>query len=240
MKNNSNFSLSITLYIRALALPSSTKQPQEKPRELEWYPLASVAMASIQCYKPTYETCQQKCLESPHGHKVADMGSSWGMKENHQGHHGGYGYGMANTQTYMHGQNHAYYPDHNMAKTQAQYYGQTHSHYPEHTVSKTHEAYKYHSQTNGHGHPSDHHAMAHANYGHGQAYGHQASHGISMACQMKSEKKMKEKGSEYKKEKMFYKKKSKASRRSCSNSDGSNWSDSDWTWLHWGKARTII
>ena len=184
-------------------------------------------MASIQCYKPTYETCQQKCLESPHGHKVADMGSSWGMKENHQGHHGGYGYGMANTQTYMHGQNHAYYPDHNMAKTQAQYYGQTHSHYPEHTMSKTREAYKYHSQTNGHGHPSDHHAMAHANYGHGQAYGHQASHGISMACQMKSEKKMKEKGSEYKKEKMFYKKKSKASRRSCSNSDGSNGSDSD-------------
>nr|POF10584.1 hypothetical protein CFP56_23358 [Quercus suber] len=180
-------------------------------------------MASVQCYKPTYESCQQKCHESSHGgHKVPDMGS-WGMKANH---HGGYGYGMANSETYMHDQNHAYYPDHNMAKTQAQYYGQTQSHYPEHTMSKTHKAYKYHSQTNGHGQPSDHHAMAHANYGR-QAYGHQASHGMSMACQMKSEKKMKEKGSEYKKEKVFYNKKSKASRRSCSNSDGSSGSDSD-------------
>ena len=203
-------------------------------------------MASMQCYKPTYETCQQKCHESSHGgHKVPDMGS-WGMKANH---HGGYGYGMANNETYMHDQTHAYYPDHNMAKTQAQYYGQTHSHYPEHTMSKTHEAYKYHSQTNGLGRPSDHHAMAHANYGHGQAYGHHASHGMSMACQMKSEKKMKEKhasqgmsmacqmksekkmkekGSEYKKEKMSYKKKSKSSRRSCNDSDGSSGSDSDW------------
>ena len=34
-----------------------------------------------------------------------------------------------------------------------------------------------------------------------------ASRGVSMSCQMKTEKKIKEKGSEYKKEKIFYKKK---------------------------------
>uniref|UniRef100_A0A7N2KVU6 Uncharacterized protein n=1 Tax=Quercus lobata TaxID=97700 RepID=A0A7N2KVU6_QUELO len=191
-------------------------------------------MASMQCFKPKYETRQQKCHESSHGHKVADM-NSCGMKGNH---HGGLGYGIANSETYKHGQTLAYYPDHNMAKTQAQYHGQTQSHHPDHTMSKTHETYKYQSKTNGHGHPSDH----------GQANGHHASHGISLACQMKTEKKVKEthasrgvsmscqmktekkikeKGSEYKKEKIFYKKKSKASKKSCSDNDGSSGSDSD-------------
>ena len=178
----------------------------------------------MQCFKPKYETCQQKCHESSNGHKVADT-SSCGMKGNN---HGGYGYGMANSESYKHGQTHAYNPDHNMAKTQAQYYGQIQSHHPDHTMSKTHETYKYHSQNNGLGHPSDHHAMAHANYGHGQANGHHASQGISMACQMKTEKKMKEiKGSEYKKEKISYKKKSKSSKKSCSDNDSSSGSDSD-------------
>ncbi|GMY30511.1 histidine-rich glycoprotein-like [Fagus crenata] len=180
-------------------------------------------MASMQCYKPAYETCQQKCQDSSHGHRVADM-ASWGMKGNHhQGHDHAAGYGMANSETYRYGQTHAYYPDHNMAKTQqAQYYGQTQSHYPpDHTMSKTHQSYSYHSQTNGQ-HPSDHHAIAthgHA-YGHGQAYGHHAS-----SCHSKTEKKMKEKGCEYKKEKILYKKKSKSSKKSCSDNDSG--SDSD-------------
>uniref|UniRef100_A0A2N9HW70 Uncharacterized protein n=1 Tax=Fagus sylvatica TaxID=28930 RepID=A0A2N9HW70_FAGSY len=184
-------------------------------------------MASMQCYKPAYETCQQKCQDSSHGHRVADM-ASWGMKGNHhQGHDHAAGYGMANSETYRHGQTHAYYPDHNMAKTQqAQYYGQTQSHYPpDHTMSKTHQSYSYHSQTNGQ-HPSDHHAIAthgHA-YGHGQAYGHHAS-SHAMACHSKTEKKMKEKGCEYKKEKILYKKKSKSSKKSCSDNDSG--SDSD-------------
>ncbi|GMY30513.1 histidine-rich glycoprotein-like [Fagus crenata] len=182
-------------------------------------------MASMQCYKPTYEACQQKCNESSHGHRMADM-NSWGMKANHQGHHAHAGYGMANSETYRHGQSHAYNPDHNMTKTQqSQYNGQTQSHYPDHTMSKTHQSYNYHSQTNGH-HPSDYHAMAaHGNdYGHGQAYGHHAS-SHAMACHSKTEKKMKEKGCEYKKEKTLYKKKSKASKRSCSDNDSG--SDSD-------------
>jgi|UniRef100_A0A2N9HML6 hypothetical protein len=169
-------------------------------------------MASMQCYKPTYETCQQKSHDSSHGHKVADM-ASWGIKANHQqGHQPRYA--MTNSETYSHGQTHAYNPDHNMAKTLTQYYGQTQSHCPpDHTMSKTHQTY-YHSQTNGH--HSDHHAMAHAN-----GHGHHASH-VMTACHLKSEKKMKEKGSEYKKEKILYKKKSKECNRSCSDNSGSD------------------
>ena len=185
--------------------------------------LASVAMASMQCYKPSNECSQPKSKDNSLVHKAAEM-ASCALKGNQQGHCATPG--VASNQPYSQGQAYAYYPDQNLAKTQT--YSQTQTHYPEHTMAKT-QSYC-HGQSNGH--YSEQHAMAPA-HGHGQHKdkGHHASNG--MACHGKStEKKMKEKKSEHKKEKSVTKKKSKECHRSCNDSDSSSsGSDSDWTWL---------
>ena len=179
-----------------LALPSV-------PSNYEKNPVASAAMASMQCYKPSYETCQPKSKDKSLVHKVAEIASR-AMQGSHQGHPSGYA--TADTQCY--GQSHAYYPDQTMSKTQTEYYVQTPTHHPEYTMP--HIQTQYYSETNGY---YEHHEMNHGHTGHHPSNG-TAYHG-------KTEKKMKEKH-EGKKEKSLYRKKSKDCKRSGSDSSGSD------------------
>jgi hypothetical protein len=174
----------------------------------------------MQCYKPSYETCQPKTNGNSLGHKVTEL-ASWAMQGNHQRHPSGYAMASGHNQCY--GQSDTYNPDQTVSKTHTEHYSHPPTHYPEHTMAKTQThcySQTYDHQEMTHGQAYDHYEMTH-----GQANGHTgyyASNGT--ACHGKTEKKMKEKY-KGKKEKSHYRKKSKDCKRSCSESDSG--SDSD-------------
>ena len=62
-------------------------------------------MASMQCYKPSNEICQQKCHENSLGQKVPEIASQ--------------------TEILAHYKSQSIIPDHTMSKTQTQCYSQT-------------------------------------------------------------------------------------------------------------------
>jgi hypothetical protein len=194
------------------------------PSNYEKNPVASAAIASMQCYKP-YETCQPKSKDNSLVHKVAEIASR-AMQGSHQGHPSGY----ATADTQLYGQSHAYYPDQTMSKTQTEYYVRTPTHRPEYTMPQIQTEYyvrttpthrpeytmphiqtQYYSETDGY---YEHHEMNHGHTGHHPSNG-TAYHG-------KTEKKMKEKHEGKKKEKNLHRKKSKDCKRSGSDSSGSD------------------